>query len=171
MAAYSKRHYGKREWRLRRHDQIVLHYTVTSSYPPVFNTFAANDPALGEPPGVCAHYVVDKGGTTYRLVRPSVRCRHTIGLNHRTIGIEFVQEGSPRAEEAILSRGPQRRAGLRLAAWLAGRFGIRTGDVIGHAMANGSRFFRDRAGWRNDHGDWPKGPIREFRKRLRDLRR
>ncbi len=169
-AGYSARHYGRRTWRLRRPRQIVLHYTVSSTYPPVHNTFAANAPALGESPGVCAHYVVDKDGTIYQLVRPGIRCRHTIGLNHRSIGIEIVQEGGGSPERAILSRNRQRRAAQKLAGWLCGRYEIRVKDVIGHAMANDSRYFRDRAGWRNDHRDWTAGFVREFRRGLRDLR-
>ena len=27
-------------------------------------------------------------------------------------------------------------------------------DVIGHAMANHSPYFKDLEGWRNDHTDW-----------------
>lgn len=40
MANYSHRHYGDREWRLKDPEAIVLHFTATSTYPPVFNTFA-----------------------------------------------------------------------------------------------------------------------------------
>ena len=56
MAAYSKRHYGERTWRLTDPKAIVLHYTATDTYPPVFNTFASNAPNLGESPGVCAQF-------------------------------------------------------------------------------------------------------------------
>jgi hypothetical protein len=39
--------------------------------------------------------------------------------------------------------------------------------VIGHAMANESPYFKDLQGWRNDHTDWLKRDVREFRQRLR----
>lgn len=170
MAAYSDRHYGNRTWRLERVDQIVIHYTVTSTYQPVWNTFASNDPVLGESPGVCAHWVVDKDGTIYSLVDQEIRCRHTIGLNHRTLGIEIVQEASNSPEQAILNRRKQRVAAQKLAAWLCQRYDLKVTDVIGHAMANDSRYFRDLQGWHNDHGDWPKNPTEEFREGVRKIR-
>jgi len=90
MAAYSKRHYGERAWRLRHRRAIVLHFTDTSSYRPVWNTFASNAPNLGESPGVCSHFVVGKEGGVHELVRPGIRCRHTIGLNQLSIDVEMV---------------------------------------------------------------------------------
>ena len=107
MAAYSNRHYGEREWRLEDPKAIVLHYTAGSTYSSAWSTFASNAPSLGERPGVCAQFVVDKDGTIYQLTRLAVRCRHTIGLNHVAFGIEMVQEdlgGSHRTSQAILDR-------------------------------------------------------------------
>ena len=40
MAAYARRHYGIDSYRLRDPKVIVEHYTVTSSFQPVWNTFA-----------------------------------------------------------------------------------------------------------------------------------
>ena len=53
MRAYARRHYGIDDHRLRDPKVIVQHYTVTDSFPPVYNTFAPNrpDPELGELPG------------------------------------------------------------------------------------------------------------------------
>ena len=169
MAGYSNRHYGAREWRLTDPDVIVLHFTASNSYSSAWNTFESNAPSLGEPPGVCAHYLIDQDGAIGELVPPSIRCRHTIGLNHRSIGIEMVQEtgrGSHWADQQILDRRPQIRAALRLVRWLQDRHGIPSRDVIGHAMANDHRYFKDLEGWRNDHTDWLKRDVREFRDRL-----
>ncbi len=167
MANYSNRHYGKRTWRLGRPNVIVLHYTATSTYAPVWNTFAANSPALGERPGVCSQYVIEKDGTIHQLTRLYVRCRHTVGLNHQAIGIEMVQEslvGKHSADKAILDRRRQILSATKLTAWLKQRYRISMDDVIGHAMANGSRRFKDLEGWRNDHVDWLKSDVRKFRK-------
>jgi protein MpaA len=106
MAAYSKRHYGKRRWRLRNRRVIVLHFTASSTYRSAWETFAANTPNRGERPGVCSHFVVAKNGRIHRLVRPAIRCRHAIGLNHRAIAVEMVQEADrartgPTAESSI----------------------------------------------------------------------
>lgn len=172
MARYSGRHYGLRRWKLRNPSVIVLHFTATSTYGPVRNHFASNSPARGEMPGVCTQYVVDKDGTIYELVPLGIRCRHTIGLNHRSIGIEMVQEtgrGSHWADRQILQRRKQVRAALRLVRWLREREGIALRDVIGHAMGNGHRQFEDLQGWRNDHTDWLWRDVKVFRKRLRRM--
>ena len=170
MAGYSERHYGSREWRLHDPDVIVLHFTASDSYASAWSTFDSNAPNLGEAPGVCAHYVVKQSGGIAELVPPSIRCRHTIGLNHRSIGIEMVQEtgrGAHWADQQILQRRPQIRAAVRLVRWLQDRHGIATRDVIGHSMANDHRGFKDLQGWRNDHSDWLARDVREFRERLR----
>jgi N-acetylmuramoyl-L-alanine amidase-like protein len=171
-AGYAKRHYGLRTWRLRQPHVIVLHYTTSSTYPPVFNTFASNAPVLGELPGTCSHFVIGKNGTIHRLVPLDIQCRHTIGLNYTAIGIEMVQEqlsSSHASDEAILHRAPQIHAALHLVRWLQARYGIATKNVIGHAMANGSPYFKDREGWRNDHTDWLRRDVRTFRARLQSL--
>jgi N-acetyl-anhydromuramyl-L-alanine amidase AmpD len=172
MAGYSQRHYGEREWRLRDPDAVVLHYTAGGTYSSAWSAFDSNAPNRGELPGVCAHYVVKKSGRIAELVPPRIRCRHAVGLNHRSIGVEMVQEagpGSAWADRQILDREPQIRAALRLVDWLQGRFEIATGDVIGHSMANDSPYFKDLEGWRNDHTDWLQKDVRVFRKRLRRL--
>jgi hypothetical protein len=172
MAAYSKRHYGKREWRLRDPKVIVLHYTAGPSYGAAWNTFASNAPNMGELPGTCSHFIVSKGGRIHRTVRPAIRCRHAIGLNHTAIGVEMVQEagsGSHWADSQILHRRPQIHRALRLVAWLKQRYGIRMRDVIGHAMANDSPHFEDLEGWRNDHTDWLRSDTKKFRHRLRRM--
>jgi len=170
MAAYSKRHYGSREWRLRRPRLIVLHFTDGSSWTSARNAFASNSPNMGELPGVCSHYVISKKGGIHLIVRPGIRCRHVIGLNYTAIGVEMVQEGgrsSHWADRQILHRKHQIRAALRLVHYLQGRKHIRTRNVIGHAMANSNRYFKDLEGWRNDHTDWLRRDVRVFRHRLR----
>lgn len=172
MAAYSKRHYGKRRWQLRNRRVIVLHFTGGSTYRSAWETFASNAPNTGERPGVCSHFVIAKNGRIHRLVRPAIRCRHAIGLNHRAIGVEMVQETGPSshwADRQILHRDRQLKAALRLVGWLKQRFGIKMREVIGHAMANDSSYFKDLEGWRNDHTDWLRRDVVRFRHRLRKL--
>ena len=172
MANYSKRHYGERSWRLTRPDVIVLHYTATSTYSPVFNTFAANSPSLGERPGVCSQFVVEKDGTIHQLTRLYVRCRHTIGLNHRSVGIEMVQQSLASkhgSDRAIIDRKKQIRSATRLTAWLKQRYRIKMQDVIGHATANDSPKFKDLEGWKNDHSDWLGADVRKFRKLVTEV--
>lgn len=172
MAGYSRRHYGFRRWRLRSPRVLVLHFTAGSSYEGARSHFSSNQPARGELPGVCAHYIVDKDGTIYEVVPTTIRCRHAIGLNYTSIGIEFVQEageGSHWADRQILERTRQIRPGLKLAAWLKQKFDIKMRHVIGHAMANDNAHFKDLEGWRNDHTDWLWRDVKVFRRRLRRL--
>jgi len=46
------------------------------------------------------------------------------------------------------------------------RYGIAKKNVIGHAMANDSPYFKDLRGWRNHRSDWLAVDVREFRSRL-----
>ena len=166
MAGYSRRHYGDREYARAITTRSSSTTPPAAATPPRGALSTCNAPNRGELPGVCAHYVVKQSGGIAELVPPRIRCRHAIGLNHRSIGIEMVQEAGPGpawADRQILERKPQIRAALRLVAWLQDRYGIATADVIGHSMANDSPYFKDLQGWRNDHTDWLKGDVKEFR--------
>src|SRR5207249_4137798 len=74
MAAYSKRHYGRYRWRLIDPKVIVEHYTGGLSFSSAWNTFASNSRDLGERPGTCAHFIIDRDGTIYHLVPVGTRC-------------------------------------------------------------------------------------------------
>jgi N-acetyl-anhydromuramyl-L-alanine amidase AmpD len=172
MARYSDRHYGARRWRLRHPPVIVLHFTGGTSWRSAWNHFASNAPARGELPGVCAHYIVGRHGTIREVVPTTIRCRHAIGLNHRSIGVEMVQRtgrGTHWAARRILARRRQVLPTLRLVRWLKRKYDIRMRNIIGHAMANASPYFEDLEGWRNDHVDWRRREVRIFRRRLRRL--
>jgi N-acetylmuramoyl-L-alanine amidase len=168
MAAFSRRHYGQDTWVLQP-QVIVLHYTATSTYAAAHTTFASNAPALGELPGVAAHFVIDENGTIYQQVPLDVRARHTVGLDWCAVGIEFVQpaaSGPAQAIAQIFARPRQLDAGLRLVAWLQATYDISSENVIGHAMANDAAQFKDLLGQRNDHVDWNAAAVMRFRQAL-----
>jgi N-acetylmuramoyl-L-alanine amidase len=169
MRAYARRHYGIDDHRLRDPKAIVQHYTVTDTFEPVYNAFAPNrpDPELGELPGVCAHYVIDRDGTIYQLVSTRLMCRHTVGLNWTSIGIEHVG----RSDAQVLGNRRQMAASLRLTRMLQGRHGIATRNVIGHNENRSSPFHRERvARLRSQtHGDFPKPAADAYRRRLERL--
>ncbi|MDH5313783.1 MAG: N-acetylmuramoyl-L-alanine amidase, partial [Actinomycetota bacterium] len=121
MASYSRRHYGKWSWRLREPVVIVEHLTGDTSFAGTWNTFASNTRHLGEKPGTCAHFLIDNDGTIYQLVDPRVRCRHTIGLDHVSIGIEHVG----RSARGVLRNPAMMRSSLRLTLWLMASNDIR----------------------------------------------
>jgi N-acetylmuramoyl-L-alanine amidase len=169
MAAYSNRHYGVRRWRLRRHLAIVQHYTTGTTWQGAWNTFAANSRHLGEYPGTCAHYVIHTDGTIYQLVSLRIRCRHTIGMNHLSIGIEHVG----RSDREVLGNRRQMRASLRLTLWLVARYGIQVRNVIGHGESLHSPLRRERyPEWRcRSHVDMSRPAMQTYRGWLRDRAR
>jgi N-acetylmuramoyl-L-alanine amidase len=169
MAAYSKRHYGGYKWRLRNPKLIVIHYAVAGSIGAIYNTFAPNnpDPEFGELPGVCSHYAVGAGGGTVKFVRPSIRCRHVVGLNHVAIGIEHVGF----SDSDVLNRPAQLNASLRLAQWLRCRFGIPVSGVIGHNESLSSPYYKelDPRFKGQTHGDFNHASMERYRGELRKL--
>ena len=168
-ARYAERHYGLDTYRLEHPHVIVEHYTATTTFAPVWSTFAADtpDPELGELPGTCAHFVIDRDGTIYQLVPLYLICRHTVGLNWTAIGIEHVGT----SDGSILGDRAQLSASLRLTLWLMHRFHISLPNVIGHAESLTSRYHRERyARWRcQTHGDWQHTDMVVYRRRLAAL--
>lgn len=169
MAAYSARHYGKHRWRLSDPAVIVEHFTDGTTFDSAWNTFASNARHLGEKPGTCAHFVIDTDGTIYQLADREVRCRHTIGLNHVSIGIEHVG----RSAQDILRNQAMMRSSLRLTLWLMATYRIEVRNVIGHAESLESPFHFERyTAWRcRTHADFNHRDMHVYRDRLRDVAR
>jgi beta-N-acetylhexosaminidase len=163
MRRYAHRHYGIDRHRLTDPRVVVLHLSVTDTARAVFDTFAPNrpDPELGELPGVCTHYVIARNGWIFQLVSRELMCRHTVGLNHVSFGIEHVGH----SEAGVFGRRRQLRASLRLVAWLRARYGIRVRDVIGHNESLRSPYHRERVERlrRQTHADFPRRFARRYR--------
>ena len=169
MGGYSKRHYGTWTWRLRGPVAIVEHYTTGTTWQGAWNTFAVNSKHLGEYPGTCAHFLIHTDGTIYQLVSLRIRCRHTIGLNQLSIGIEHVG----RSDAEVIGNARQMRASLKLTLWLVARFGIQTRNVIGHgeSLKSPLRYERYDA-WRcMTHTDMSSRAMQTYRGWLRDRAR
>ena len=171
MAAYARRHYGLNTWRLVRPRVIVEHYTAASTFASTYSYFSANTPdsELGELPGVCSHFLIDRDGTIYRLVPTTTMCRHTVGLNWTAIGIEHVGT----SDRQILDNPAQLSASLRLSVWLMSRYGILLRNVIGHSESLTSPYHRERyAAWRcQTHADWQHADMEVYRRDLASLAR
>jgi len=168
MEAYAQRHYGINSSTLTRPHVIVEHVTVTPDFDSVYNTFANDtaDPELGELPGVCSHFVVDKDGTIYQLVPLDIMCRHTVGLNYTSIGIEHVGQ----TDADVLGNERQLRASLALTRWLRCRYDIRPRDVIGHNESLSSRYHREHVDRlkTQTHGDMAPASMKVYRRKLGD---
>ncbi len=169
MAAYAKRHYGLDTWRLVAPKVIVEHYTADDSFSSTWNTFAddAPDPELNELPGDCAHFVIDTDGTIYQLVPLDTMCRHTVGLNYTSIGIEDVGE----SDAQILGDPRQLASSLALTVWLMHTFHIQLRNVIGHNESLTSPYHHELyPAWRcQTHGDWTHADMELYRAALRKL--
>ena len=169
MAGYSFRHYGQREHRLLRVETIVEHFAVSGSATAVYNTFAHNRPDLeyGELPNVCAHFVINGRGRIFQLVGLPTRCRHVVGLNHLSVGIEHTGY----SDGEVMGNARQLRASLRLTRWLRCRYGLGTRRVIGHAESLRSPFYReldpDFRG--RTHGDFRHATMQRYRRKVRNL--
>jgi len=166
MAAYSKRHYGERRWELRSPSVIVQHYTAGLSFTSAWNHFASNDRWNGESPGTCTHFIIDRDGTIYQLVPLGTRCRHVVGLNHVSVGVEHVGT----SDRMVLRDRQQMRSSLRLTVWLMAKFDVNVGNVIGHAEALEHPLHRELyRSWRClVHADFPHRAMKTYRSRLRD---
>jgi N-acetylmuramoyl-L-alanine amidase len=169
-AAYSRRHYGIDSSVLHPR-AIVEHVTATSTFSSAYDTFAADVPdgELHQLPGTCAHFIVDRDGTIYQLVRLNVICRHTVGLNWAAIGIEHVGE----SDAQVMGDAAQMRSSLALTVWLMARYRIPLAAVIGHNESLSSPLHKELfAPWRcQTHGDWSRADMTVYRSRLLALAR
>jgi N-acetylmuramoyl-L-alanine amidase len=167
MRAYAVRHYGIDSARLRHPRVIVEHYTASTSYSSAYNTFAANRPDVEfhETPGVCAHFLIDSDGSIHQLVRLRRMCRHTVGLNYTSIGIEHVGT----SDASVMAVPRVRRASLRLTRWLMGRYDIAVRNVIGHSESLSSPFHFEKVSYMRNrtHGDMTHATMVRYRTLLR----
>jgi beta-N-acetylhexosaminidase len=170
MVAYVRLHYGsfmKPTWRLINPHVIVIHYTDSPTFQSVWNTFAPDspDPEFGELPGDCSHFVIDSDGTIYQLVSLGTMCRHTLGLNWTSIGIEHVGY----SDAQVLGDRKQLSASLRLVRWLRCKFGIKIKNVIGHNESLSSPYHHeDVQALRNQtHDDFNHADMNTYRALLR----
>jgi beta-N-acetylhexosaminidase len=167
MRSYAIRHYGIHTFLLRNPKVIVEHYTQTTNFSSVWNTFAQDVPdvELHELPQVCAHFVIDRDGTIYELVPPNIMCRHTVGLNWTAIGIEHVGM----SDAQVMGDRKQLNSSLKLTRWLQQRYGILTRNVIGHAESLSSPYHHERVPSlrRQTHGDMQHATMVRYRRLLR----
>jgi beta-N-acetylhexosaminidase len=170
-AAYARRHYGIDTWRLEHPRVLVEHYTGSNSFRSTYFSFASDTPdvELGELPGVCAHFVVDRDGTIYQLVRLNTMCRHTVGLNWTAFGIEHVGT----SDRQILRNPAQLSASLSLTVWLMRGYHLQLRNVIGHNESLTSPYHRENyRAWRcQTHGDWGHADMQIYRAGLARLAR
>ena len=95
---YIKRHYGIDAADITIVPRmIVVHYTAIPTLKRSYDAFypetlpgSRRDIASASRLNVSAHFLVDRDGTVYRLMKETFMARHVIGLNLCAIGIENV---------------------------------------------------------------------------------
>ena len=115
MAAYSKRHYGQYKWRLNNPKVIVdplRRRPAASARSSTPSGTDQPDVEFHELPNVCSHFAVAASGAVYKFVPPTIRCRHTVGLNWTAIGVEHVGF----SDQDILDRPAQLNGSLQFDA-------------------------------------------------------
>ena len=107
-------------------DMIVLHCSTAATVEGTIHWF------LNRNSRVSAHYVVDKNGDIYQMVRDDCSAWHAKTANSRSIGIEHVAVAADRLTDA------QSAASAELVCWLAAEYGIPVANVVGHKFAPGN---------------------------------
>jgi len=107
-------------------DMIVLHSTTAATVEGTITWFLSRESQ------VSAHYVVDKNGEIYQMVRDESAAWHAKAINSQSIGIEHVGTATDRLTDA------QSKASAELVRWLAAQYGIPTANVMGHRFAPGN---------------------------------
>jgi len=109
-----------------RIDMIVLHCSTAATVEGTIHWF------LNPNSRVSAHYVVDKNGDIYQMVRDDCSAWHAKAANSSSIGIEHVATAADQLTEA------QSAASAELVRWLAAEYGIPAANVVGHKFAAGN---------------------------------
>ena len=106
-------------------DVVVLHCTEAS----LESTLTEFQKPTGRQ--VSAHYVVDRNGDIYQMVRDSERANHCRGANENSIGIEHVgKENDPLAKA-------QAASSAALIRWLIEQYDIPRANIHGHDFTPG----------------------------------
>ena len=154
MRAYAKLHYGINSYHIVGPHLVIWHFTATTTFPSVWNTFADDVPDVQfhALPQVCAHFVINTDGTIYQLVSLDIMCRHVVGLDYTAIGIENVGM----SDQQVIGDAAQYHAGLELTRWLRCRFNLPVSAVIGHNESLSSPYYIEHvASWRGQtHEDF-----------------
>lgn len=125
---YSKIHYGK-EFIYITPRAVVVHWTAGGTSDSVYNYFSgiAMEDDEGGSLNVSSQFLVGRDGTIYQLAPETMLCRHAIGLNWCSIGIENV--GGTKGNEDLTTA--QLQANIKLITYLHKKHPTIT-NVLGH---------------------------------------
>lgn len=101
-------------------DTIVVHYTTAGTFESTKNHF------LNPASQVSAHYIIDKNGDIYQMVKDSDKAWHARQANRTSIGIEHVAKEGDRLTEA------QEKSSIHLIKWLMTEYKIPKENIKAH---------------------------------------
>jgi N-acetylmuramoyl-L-alanine amidase len=99
---------------------IVMHFTDGPSAQGAINRF------LNPHEQVSAHYIIERDGTIFQMVRDSDKAWHAKDANSRSIGIEHV------AVEGQQMAPAQETSSAALLKWLMATYDIKRSGIVGH---------------------------------------
>jgi murein DD-endopeptidase MepM/ murein hydrolase activator NlpD len=99
---------------------IIVHYTTASNFESTKNHF------LNPVSEVSAHYIIDKNGAIYQMVKDTDKAWHAAKANHSSIGIEHVAEVGDRLTAA------QENSSIHLIKWLMAEYKIPKENIKAH---------------------------------------
>ncbi|MBD2655419.1 N-acetylmuramoyl-L-alanine amidase [Synechocystis sp. FACHB-383] len=113
-------------------DTIVVHYTTAGTFESTKNHFlnpAPPCPTPSNPSRTCpvsAHYIIDKNGDIYQMVKDVDKAWHAAQANRTSIGIEHVARVGDRLTES------QEKSSIRLIKWLMTEYKIPKENIKAH---------------------------------------
>ncbi|MBD1877251.1 N-acetylmuramoyl-L-alanine amidase [Nodosilinea sp. FACHB-131] len=117
-------------------DSIVLHYTTASNVQSTINHFLNPAPPCPADPRkkcpVSAHYIIDKNGDIYQMVRDTDKAWHAGNFNLKSIGIEHVAKKGDKFTQA------QEKSSIALIRWLMTEYKIPAANILAHKEAPGN---------------------------------
>ncbi len=109
--------------------RIVLHYTGGPKASGAISHFLKEPPENPNP--VSAHYIIDKNGDIYQMVKDSDKAWHARGANSESIGIEHVARENEQMTPA------QQQASAALIKWLVAEYHLPLDAIVGHRFVPG----------------------------------
>ncbi len=101
-------------------DTIIVHYTTAGTFESTKNHF------LNHASEVSAHYVIDRNGDIYQMVKDTDKAWHAAQANRSSIGIEHVAKQGDRLAQA------QEKSSVHLIKWLMTEYKIPKENIKAH---------------------------------------
>ncbi len=106
-------------------NRIVVHYTTSNSVNSTIGEFTKSKEGTGEKK-TSSHYVIDRNGDIYQLVRDGDVAYHAQGNNADSIGIEHVAAPGQKLSSA------QSASSTELIKWLMQQYDIPKSNILAH---------------------------------------